>query len=122
MNNTQATASPQRETAQAQVATLLDALTATLQGAGQWQAAAPPPSAFASQLPFCCDTLRFTEWLQWLFIPRTRALLDAGRPLPSASGIAPMAEEALQGCDWDTTELIHLLQRFDRLVTASAAR
>jgi uncharacterized protein YqcC (DUF446 family) len=63
--------------------------------------------------------LRFTEWLQWVFIPRTRALLDSGAPLPAASAITPMAEEALRGCDWDTTQIVSLMRRFDRLIATA---
>jgi uncharacterized protein YqcC (DUF446 family) len=101
------------------VVQLLAELAAALQAAGRWQAQPPPPAALASRLPFCCDTLRFTEWLQWVFIPRTRALLDAGGPLPKASAITPMAEEALHGCDWDTARVIALMRHFDRLVAAA---
>jgi uncharacterized protein YqcC (DUF446 family) len=100
----------------ADVARLLAELTAALQAARRWQVRPPSLSALASPLPFCCDTLRFTEWLQWVFIPRTRALIDAGAPLPKASTITPMAEEALRGCDWDTTRVIALMRRFDQLI------
>lgn len=85
---------------------------------GQWEGAPPPPPAFESRLPFCCDTLRFTQWLQWVFIPHTRALAEAAGPMPETSGICPMAEEALRGCDWDIIPLLVLLERFDRLVNA----
>jgi uncharacterized protein YqcC (DUF446 family) len=83
---------------------------------GQWEGRAPSPRALASPLPFCCDTLRFTQWLQWVFVPHTRALAESGRPLPSASGVRPMAEEALRGCTWDTGALLQLLGRFDGMI------
>ncbi|WP_295889013.1 YqcC family protein [uncultured Thiohalocapsa sp.] len=113
--------SPGARAVRADIARLLDDLTMALKAAGQWQLLPPPPAALASPLPFCCDTLRFTEWVQWLFIPRTRALLAADAPLPAVSGIAPMAEEALRGCDWDTVDVIALLRRFDRLIAAAWA-
>lgn len=83
---------------------------------GQWESAPPPPTAFESRLPFCCDRLRFTQWLQWVFIPHTRALVAAGGPMPETSGIRPMAEEVLRGCDWKIIPLILLLDRFDRMI------
>lgn len=83
---------------------------------GQWEPAPPPRAAFESRLPFCCDTMRFTQWLQWVFIPHTRALAEAGGPMPDASGIRPMAEEALRGCDWEIIPLLVLLDRFDRMI------
>lgn len=120
MNGPAATPARRQETLRAEVATLLEDLTAALQAAGQWQMLPPPAAALASPLPFCCDTLRFTEWLQWLFIPRTRALLAGDEPLPSVSGIAPMAEEALRSCDWNTAPVIALLARFDGLIGVHA--
>lgn len=118
MHGDVATPAPGDDALRADVTSLLDDLTIALRTAGQWQMLPPSPTALASPLPFCCDTLRFTEWLQWLFIPRTRALLAADGPLPTVSGIAPMAEEALHGCDWDTAPIIALLARFDRLIAA----
>ena len=87
---------------------------------GQWEPVPPRAVAFESRLPFCCDTLRFTQWLQWVFVPRTRALAESGGPMPEVSGIRPMAEEALRGCDWDTAPLLVLLDRFDRLINAGS--
>lgn len=87
-----------------------------LQRQGLWEGGAPSPRALASPLPFCCDTLSFTQWLQWVFIPHTRALAESGRPMPEASGIRPMAEEALRGCTWDILPLLQLLGRFDHMI------
>ena len=87
---------------------------------GQWEGQAPSDQALASRLPFCCDTLRFTQWLQWVFIPHTRALAEAGRRMPETSCIQPMAEEALRGCPWETRPLLQLLGRFDRMIQVRA--
>jgi len=88
---------------------------------GQWEPAPPPPTAFESRLPFCCDSMRFTQWLQWVFIPHTRALAESGGPMPEASGIRPMAEETLRDCDWTTLPLMLLLDRFDRMIHKGSA-
>jgi uncharacterized protein YqcC (DUF446 family) len=104
--------------APARLAALMDELEAELRGLGLWQQS--PPPVLTSALPFCADVLRFTEWLQWVFVPRTRALLDAGGPLPSRSGIRPMAEEVLAGCDWDSGRLIALLGRVDQVINCIA--
>jgi uncharacterized protein YqcC (DUF446 family) len=63
----------------------------------------------------------FTQWLQWVFIPHTRALAEAGGPMPEASGIRPMAEEALRDCDWSPIPLMVLLDRFDRMINEGSA-
>ena len=36
-----------------------------------------------STMPFMYDTLQVEEWLQWVFVPRLHALLDANAPLPT---------------------------------------
>jgi uncharacterized protein YqcC (DUF446 family) len=87
---------------------------------GVWEQLPPPPRAFESRLPFCCDSMRFTEWLQWVFIPHTRALAEAGGPMPRFSGMRPMGEEALRGCKWRTIDLLVLLDRFDRMVNKAS--
>lgn len=61
-----------------------------------WQAAPPKAAALASTQPFCLDTLSATEWLQWIFIPRMHALLEAKAPLPKEIAITPYLEEALK--------------------------
>jgi uncharacterized protein YqcC (DUF446 family) len=98
---------------EARLAELLDDLELELSRQALWETAPPPPAALASPLPFCADTLRFTQWLQWVFIPRTRAVLEGAAALPSRSGIRPMAEEALTGCRWDTGPLIAILGAID---------
>lgn len=95
---------------------LLAALEAELRRQGQWEAAPPPRAAFESVLPFSCDTLRFTQWLQWIFIPHTRAVVQSGGPMPVRSGIRAMAEEALGGCRWDAAGVIDLIGRFDVMI------
>ncbi|GAA5190536.1 YqcC family protein [Ferrimonas gelatinilytica] len=61
-----------------------------------WQAAPPDAAALASPLPFCVDTLRFEQWLQFLFVPRMRLLVAERRSLPTAIALKPMAEEAFR--------------------------
>ena len=95
----------------------MELLEAELRRQGQWEPVPPAPAALASRLPFCCDTLRFTQWLQWIFIPHTRALADAGGPMPQSSGIRAMGDQALGGCEWDTGPLLDLLGRFDRMIS-----
>ncbi|OBX05557.1 anhydro-N-acetylmuramic acid kinase [Gallibacterium genomosp. 3] len=61
-----------------------------------WQQQPPAESAFASQQPFAVDTMEATEWLQWIFIPRMLALIEADAPLPTVIAITPYLEEALK--------------------------
>ena len=60
----------------------LRAIEALLRETEHWQETAPDSSAFASDKPFCLDTLEPLEWLQWVLIPRMHQLLESGQPLP----------------------------------------
>src|SRR3989344_4903792 len=64
---------------------------------GWWDALAPSAQALSSQEPFCVDTLAFEQWLQWIFLPRMKQMVEAGAALPRVSGIHPMAEQAVGG-------------------------
>lgn len=81
-----------------------------------WGDQAPAPDALASQTPFCVDTLALEEWLQWVFVPRLKLLLEAGAPLPARCAISPMGEEAFQGRGARFGALIDILREIDRLL------
>ena len=86
---------------------------------GWWQAQAPSVEALSSQEPFCVDTLAFEQWLQWVFLPRMKQLLEAGAALPSVSGIQPMAEQVYGGQIEKARALIKLLGEFDQLIVGA---
>lgn len=83
---------------------------------GWWASEAPSAEALASEQPFCVDTLSFEAWLQWLFLPRMKFLLETSAPLPTASGIRFMAEEVYRGRELQVRELLNALGEFDRLI------
>lgn len=89
-----------------------------LRALGFWSAAAPNAEALASAEPFCMDTLRFEEWLQWVFLPRMKVILEQDEPLPSVSGIAAMAEMVYVEEASRTRGLIEALNRFDLLIAS----
>lgn len=60
-----------------------------------WQTDEPHERVFASEQPFCMDTMEPLEWLQWVLIPRMHQLLDGGMALPKDFAIAPYYEMAL---------------------------
>ncbi|USR40859.1 YqcC family protein [Ectopseudomonas hydrolytica] len=84
---------------------------------GWWQEQAPSTEALASQEPFCVDTLTFEQWLQWIFLPRMKLLLETGAQLPSVSGIQAMAEMVYREQPGLARRLLELLGEFDRLLT-----
>ncbi|MDM9653083.1 YqcC family protein [Pseudomonas mendocina] len=84
---------------------------------GWWQDEAPSAEALASPEPFCVDTLTFEQWLQWIFLPRMKVLLESGAALPSVSGIQAMGEMVYRQQPGIARRLLELLGEFDRLLT-----
>lgn len=82
-----------------------------------WEASPPPEHAFQSTQPFCLDTMEFTQWLQFVFLQKMKALVESGQPLPSVSGIAPMAEEYFRGRAQSGQGLVEALEEMDRLLS-----
>lgn len=94
---------------------LLDALEREMRARDLWQGTPPPRDAFDSNVPFFADQMAFTEWLQWVFVARFRAIVEGGHPLPDNCQVAPMAEEALRGMDTDVSRITTLLVEVDML-------
>ena len=77
---------------------------------------APPPTAFNSAMPFCCDEMSFHQWLQWVLIPGTRYLLVENRELPYQNHIYTMAETELASLPQETDELLLAIRTLDDLL------
>ncbi|WP_018693336.1 YqcC family protein [Algicola sagamiensis] len=99
---------------------LLIALEHAMKEANLWQTEQPPLEALNSQQPFCCDTLDFEQWLEFIFIPRMHALLDGHLPLPENIAVCPMAEEALKGPS--AIKVIDILADIDELLSGKRTR
>lgn len=87
---------------------------------GWWSEELPSPEALASTLPFAVDSLAFEEWLQWIFLPRMKEILELGLALPNASGILAMAETVYADRPDESRQLRKLLAEFDQLISPSA--
>ena len=76
-----------------QLANLLFDLEKELRETQLWAQENPSPEALLSTEPFSIDLLTFTEWLQFIFLPRMYATIEAADDLPQSCSIAPMAEQ-----------------------------
>jgi len=81
-----------------------------------WENSPPSPAALLSSQPFCFDTLRFTQWLQFVFIERVIVIVESGGQLPTRSGIVAIAEENFKGVSFDARRIIYALAQFDALI------
>lgn len=98
-----------------QVLLALGELERELQTLGLWSRQAPTATQMASTQPFCVDTMAFEHWLQWVFIPRMRVLLEHGLPMPGACRISAMGEQSLLHLGRRQTGLLRILARIDRV-------
>lgn len=99
-----------------EVILLLEKLEQELRRQDVWLTMPPSPEAMTSTTPFCMDTMPFSQWLQWFFVPRVRAIVEQGGALPSGSDIKPYAEEALKVEKLEMEILLELIEQFDRLM------
>ncbi len=86
---------------------------------GWWSAEIPSAQALASTVPFAVDSLSFEQWLQWIFLPRMKEILEKGLALPNASGILVMAETVYANRPEESRKLRKLLAEFDQLISPS---
>jgi len=84
---------------------------------GHWSEISPSVEALASVEPFCVDTLEFEQWLQWIFLPRMKQILEENLPLPNASGILAMAQMVYASRPGHGVGLQQLLAQFDELIS-----
>ena len=84
-----------------------------------WELHRPPPQALASDEPFAVDQLSFSQWLQFIFLPRMYDLIESASPMPEKCSIAPMAEEFFKAQNIEAAAIVLKLAAIDRLITAS---
>lgn len=101
---------------------LMQALETEMRAQGLWSNTAPDARAMSSVVPFMYDTLKLHEWLQWVFLPRTRAVIDARKNLPGNCNIHPLAEhEFARLKEVNCTRLLELILDIDTLMNTSAS-
>ena len=105
------------DTMRTEVAEVLIDIEAQLRQLGLWDKIPPSSQALASTQPFCVDTLTLPQWLQFVFLPTMRDLLEGEQPLPDRCGIAPMAEEFFRDSDLAISELVASLEKVDELLS-----
>lgn len=99
-----------------EAASLLIDIEAELRRLDLWEQEAPSAAALASTEPFCVDTLSFTQWLQFVFMPRMYALLEMERLPPGRCEIRPLAEQYFSEGRLPVAALIAAIGRLDELL------
>lgn len=100
-----------------QVARLVDAIEQEMRRLSLWTDDPPAVAAMASRVPFCYDTLKLWQWLQWILVPRLRLILAEGEMLPGSCEIGPLAEVEFRRLSQDSSRLLELIRELDRAIS-----
>lgn len=104
-----------------QVELVLRSLQQALIQAGHWSELGISAEALASQQPFCLDTMNFSQWLQFVFIPNIQSLINEQQTLPcfiKGQGLEPMASEFYTQKEADRI-ILEVICQIDELLQAS---
>jgi len=93
---------------------VFDTIEKRLMELGLWSQKRPAPEALESSMPFCVDTLKLEQWLQFVFLPRMRRSVERKQLPPGPAQIAPIAQEAFKE-NPDSDKLIGAIQKFDEV-------
>jgi len=98
---------------QERVASKLDEIEAEMKGAQLWQDAPLRPEQLEFKEAFAMDTMAFTQWLQFIFIPRVREAIESNQ-FPKGSQVGAQAVREFDTVP-EASRLATLLSEFDAL-------
>ena len=82
---------------------------------GYWSKEPLPEEAYQYKQAFAMDTMAFTQWMQYILIPRVHSIVDEKGEFPERSMVGTQAIREFDG-DEKATRLVSLLNEFDQLV------
>ena len=96
------------------IKTIIAEIEAEMKRIGSWSADPLPDEAYAFRQAFAMDTMTFSQWLQFVLIPRVYAILDEKGEFPERSRVGTQAIREFDG-DERASRLVQLLNEFDWL-------
>ncbi len=96
----------------------LDELESALAAAKLLENDLPSKAALSSDAPFCYDSLQYHQWLQFVFLPKTRELVSEEAVPAARSQIAPFVEHEMSGSGKYYGEILIAVKRLDKLLGA----
>lgn len=100
---------------------LLSRLEVALQKNNLWSDIIPSSELTLSQQPFCCDTLSFEQWLQFVFIPRLTTALIQPNIMVFNCNILPMAEESFKHLKGEFSMLMNTIKALDLTLSSGTS-
>jgi len=99
-----------------QLASLLFEVERELRQMQLWADESPPAAALLSSEPFSIDVLTFSQWLQFVFLPKMYQTIELAGELPESCSVAPMAEEFFKAERIEASSMIRHLGALDRFI------
>jgi uncharacterized protein YqcC (DUF446 family) len=90
-----------------------DEIEAEMKRIGFWQSEPLKPEQMNFTQAFAMDTMAYSQWLQFIFLPRVREAI-ASNQFPSGSSVGTQAVREFDGLT-DASGLVTLLSEFDAL-------
>jgi uncharacterized protein YqcC (DUF446 family) len=97
-----------------QAEAMIDRIEQEMKAIGYWQAEPLPAEAYEFRSAFAMDTMAYSQWLQFIFIPRVRAIIGSNGDFPSSSSVGTQAIREFDGSP-EAENLVSLLCRFDAI-------
>jgi uncharacterized protein YqcC (DUF446 family) len=82
---------------------------------GYWQSDPLRPEQYEFRSAFAMDTMAFSQWLQFIFIPRVKNMLETGEKFPPDSQNGAQAVREFDGDD-RAQGIVTLLSDFDEII------
>lgn len=92
----------------------LEEIVAEMKRIGYWQEEPLRPEQYDFRSAFAMDTMTFSQWLQFIFVPRVEQILDSQGTFPSRSQVGTQAIREWDGVP-EAAHLVELLCAFDAL-------
>jgi uncharacterized protein YqcC (DUF446 family) len=96
------------------VQTKIDAIEQELKHSGFWHTEPLLAEQYDFQQAFGMDTMSFSQWLQFIFIPRVKSIIVEHGQFPKSSSVSAQAVREFDGVP-EASKLVALLSEFDAL-------
>jgi uncharacterized protein YqcC (DUF446 family) len=86
---------------------------------GYWQSEPLRPVRYEFRSAFAIETMAFSQWLQFIFIPRVKSMIETGEEFPLDSHNGAQAAREFDGDD-KAQGLVALLLEFDEVTNGAS--
>ncbi|MGH2361807.1 MAG: YqcC family protein [bacterium] len=98
-----------------QIKEKIASIEAEMKRIAMWQQGPLEPEKYEFHAAFAMDTMAYSQWLQFVFIPRVHEVLDSYGPVPRQSSVGAQAIREFDGYN-EASDLVTLLCEFDGLI------